>query len=201
MKIDDCIEAWTEQIPPSHMARDWEEVIQREQRRLSRWFYGNAIMSAICLILGAFNFFGQYFINGDSFASAGLRAVPVLVALTIQIAVFRSSLRRLRDRRNLVENHHEWLNYRIRHLEDQSSPRFEWHFAAFSTLVIALVAASKWIDYRNGEDSLSECVGIGIFVTLIFSSAMIFVHHHRVRFLQPELQRTRRLLVHLIDGT
>ncbi|MEL6109077.1 MAG: hypothetical protein AAFU85_23980, partial [Planctomycetota bacterium] len=50
------------------------------------------------------------------------------------------------------------------------------------------------IDYRNGTDTLAECLAIPTVVVIVFLIVGMMVWHHRTQFLRPELERFEGML-------
>lgn len=199
MTIEEIRQVWNDQGLPAEKLQVLSTITRREQTRSAFGFYFSIVSAALCLLLGVFNFYGQHVVNGDRLFVALLRALPVFVAVVIQVFVYRSLRRIHREREQLLDNHRAWLMHRTMELEREARGDGSWMLTWFFIFVVAVVSLTKWFDYSDGQDSLGECVVILLIVVAIFGVAFVAKWHHRQQFVVPELTRYQALLYELED--
>jgi len=194
MTIEEIRQVWNDQGVPAEKLQVLSTTTRREQTRSAFGFYFSIVSTALCLLLGIFNFYGQHVVNGDRLLVALLRALPVFAAVVIQVFVYRSLRRTHREREQLLDNHRAWLMHRTMELEKEARGEGRWMLILFFVFVVVVVAWTKWFDYFDGQDSFVECVVMILIVVAIFGVAFVAKWHHRRQFVVPKLSRYQALL-------
>lgn len=188
MTFDEMTTAWQTQAHPSLNTDELRKVVGEQNRRKALRLWFSRFFLAFCLIAGVFNLVGQRWGNGDSWELVLSRFSVAIVALVIQWQVERIERRRLGRARELSRDLEAWLREHVQDLKSDLEPRL-WKPIGFLAFTLAVVCWTKWIDYRNGTDTLAECVAIPLIVVAGFVVIAMMVVHHRSQFLKPELER------------
>ncbi|MEM6691027.1 MAG: hypothetical protein AAF664_16485 [Planctomycetota bacterium] len=199
MTIDEIRDAWSSQETPQETGEGLSEIISEQNAGMRRQLTVTVLVAVAAFAMGVFNFLGQYFGNGNGLFISVLRSLPVLAATSIHIVAVKHMAKEQRLRFELAASHSDWLRHRIATLESEIRGSGWWKVAAFLAFLTSIVAITKWLDFRSGEDSLSECIAITFIVLAGCSLTLVGVWHHRTQFLIPELTRFRSLEADLIE--
>ncbi|MEM8670120.1 MAG: hypothetical protein AAGG48_21510 [Planctomycetota bacterium] len=198
MTLENAASVWTSQTIPSLSTKELSKMIEHHNAKSKRQLYSSLAFVVLCLIFGAMNFYGQYFVNGDGLLVATLRFSVVLIAIPIHILVHRRMAIDYRSRVDSASNQRAWLEKAIANLETELNGGW-WKLASFFSFVMIVVCLTKWLDYRSGADSLAECVAIPVFVLAVIILVLAAVWHYRVAILAPEYDRLNQLLAGVED--
>lgn len=199
MTTDEIQDSWRSQEIRQLSGESLEGIIAQQNAGQKRQLTATVLFAIAAFAVGIFNFLGQYFGNGNGLFISVLRALPVLSAAMINIVVVRQMAKEKRQRIELAASHQDWLNHRIKGLEEEIRGGGWWKMAAFFTFLLLIVGITKWLDFQNGEDSLAECIGIVTAVLLVCVVVLVGVWHHKHQFLIPDLIRFRNLSGDLLE--
>ena len=191
MKIE---QTWASQAVPSFEAEQLREVVAKHISRTTAQIRTSFVFCILCVAGAIFNFYGQFVLNGDPLLVAALRFSVVLVVIPFQWRAWWVLKRRHEERARSQLDQRSWLAGMVDDLHNELYRPVYWKLAFFSCLVIGLMIAVKWLDYRYGLDSAGEGFAIVMAVAVLILLGIVGVWLHRKNVLMPRYERYRELL-------
>ena len=199
MVLDDYRDDWDSQ-PCDAIVSRVQTVVHQHVRRHRRTTVTMLAMLTLNVVATLHFFWASYFMRGEGVWIALVRCSLFLVVAGVQVVAWRRLRREGVNRQACVHNQRQCLTSLLTELNREirrSRPAFA---IVPLTLVIALIVALKWIDFRLGHDGAAECIAIASFSAVIIAVIPIGMWHYQQQFLIPRRDHIRSVLKSLGNG-
>ncbi|MDJ0654494.1 MAG: hypothetical protein QNJ40_10095 [Xanthomonadales bacterium] len=196
MQINDIQNLWDHQ-PGPRPQRTAIDIIQQSKRRSTTNAVAMLVFFLLSLAMAGHLFWASFVSQAEALWIALIRSSLFVILAGIQFVMWRNARRQSFQRQSCqlkpVGCLREIRDDLTREAVSYSVPRA----GAALLLIMVFAVMNKWMDYRLGIDTLSECVGIVAGIAAVCGMVAVAFWHYRTQFLQPRLKHIRRVLADL----